>query len=292
MVAPRAARMAATLTALAACALASGAGCSADLPLDAGVPLDGGIGEAGEPDGSAGAGDLTTLPPDLACGRALSSCASRCTNTAIDPDHCGGCGRACGPGTRCSGGRCAVPCALVGLPDPPLVDLATAPGGIAVADFNRDGRLDLAVALSAASSVVVLPGVGHGSFGEATGHPVGIGPEELATADLDGDGDADLVVANRQNATIGVLLNSGGGAFAPMVRHEVSPIPVALALADFDGDGRADIAVLNLGDNTISVLRGTGNGGFAAPQVLPAAGAPIVSSPRISMATGARTCSS
>lgn len=84
------------------------------------------------------------------------------------------------------------------------------PRGIAVADVNGDGKLDLLTANSNTSVAGVLLGTGTGTFGPLTTYDTGMGstPFGLVVTDVNGDGKPDLVLANNTSDTAGVLLNA------------------------------------------------------------------------------------
>jgi hypothetical protein len=83
--------------------------------------------------------------------------------------------------------------------------------GLAIGDFNGDGKADLAVGGYIAGAVSILIGAGNGTFAShvnyaAEGEPVGI-----ATGDFNGDGKTDLAVANGGTAGLVRVWRVGGG---------------------------------------------------------------------------------
>jgi hypothetical protein len=118
----------------------------------------------------------------------------------------------------------------------------------AVADFDGDGRLDIAVATYSGSSsdasrdsVVLFSGDGRSGFGAPRTYTSGRSPTSLAAGDVDGDGIADLAVCNQSGDSVTVFLGGKGG-LRPGATLAV-PHPVFVALGDLDGDGKADLAV-------------------------------------------------
>ena len=186
----------------------------------------------------------------------------------------GGAPLACSGGSTCQAGGCVAPACTgaLGLPGPPELSQHVA---VAAADFDGDGKEDLAVADGDTDSVTVLFGLGNGAFAAPVRFPAGLAPSNVAAADLNGDGRPDLVVANGVGGTVNVLLNLGGGAFAPAVAYAAVKAPGAIAVVDLDGDGNADIAVADEGGSTVGVLLGQGGGAFA-PAIGVNAGANLV----------------
>ena len=140
------------------------------------------------------------------------------------------------------------------------------PYGVAVADFNGDGKPDMVVVNSGvvpyyAGSVDVLLGNGDGSFRAPVNYPTGTGSSFVAVADFNGDGRPDLVVVN-WGGSVSVLLGKGDGTFQASVSYLAGNTPFSLAVGDFNGDGKPDLAVANNGDNTVTVLLGRGDGNF------------------------------
>ncbi len=141
----------------------------------------------------------------------------------------------------------------------------------AVADFNRNGRLDLVLVNRADNNVTVLLGNGSGEFRTAPGSPFAVGtkPEAVAAGDFNGDGRPDLAIADfgdSNGGNVSVMLGNGAGGFSAAAG---SPFalgmlnPTAIALGDFNRDGKLDIAVGFLHSVTPAVLLGNGAGRFS-----------------------------
>src|ERR1700733_12725006 len=106
---------------------------------------------------------------------------------------------------------------------------------VAVADVNGDGKPDLIVANSCATSnsctngaVGVLLGNGDGTFRAVVSYGSGeVYADSVVVADVNGDGKPDLLVANEcagssstcNNGTVGVLLGNGDGTFRVAVNY-------------------------------------------------------------------------
>src|SRR5215472_11792190 len=131
------------------------------------------------------------------------------------------------------------------------------PAGVAVGDFNGDGKLDLAVCDLNVNTISVLLGNGDGTFQapHTFADPAMTHPYFVAAGDFNRDGKQDLVVSNELGSpTIAVLLGNGDGTFQAGQSLAVDNDPVFVAVSDFNGDGAPDLAVANLHALTISVL--------------------------------------
>lgn len=122
--------------------------------------------------------------------------------------------------------------------------------GIAMGDFNEDGILDVATAVSRRAAGIVpseiavqlgqgAAGVGNGLLGVATAFPAGLSAIGLSAADLNSDGILDLVTNNFGSNTVSVLFGGGtggvgDGTFAPPVAFSAGGSPHHLVLADFN----------------------------------------------------------
>ena len=155
------------------------------------------------------------------------------------------------------------------------VAAGTGPRSVAAADFNGDGRPDLALANNTSNNVSVLlnttaPGATTLIFAAPATLPAGTGPSSVVAADLNGDGRPDLVVADNGSDNASVLLNTTApgaatASFAAATSVGAGLSPVSLAAVDLNGDGRPDLAVVN-GNNTsnnLTVLLNTTAAGAA-----------------------------
>lgn len=136
---------------------------------------------------------------------------------------------------------------------------------VEVADFDHDGRPDLATAAIGTSNYAILLGNGDGTYTLKESKPSGgIAGECFGIGDLDGDGELDLAIANSATlqvvGNVAVLLGNGDGTFGDPVGYPVGVTPWAASIVDFDGDGRRDVGVANGVNTSVSILLGNGDG--------------------------------
>jgi uncharacterized protein (TIGR03437 family) len=116
------------------------------------------------------------------------------------------------------------------------------PTVVALADFDRDGNLDVAVANATDRTVSVFRGDGSGRFLTQFGTPavVPVGVTSLTIADFNTDGKPDLLVSGTEGTA--VLLNNGTRLLAGNPPLEGVTIVAPVVVADFDGNGTLDSA--------------------------------------------------
>ena len=151
--------------------------------------------------------------------------------------------------------------------------------GLAAADLNGDGHLDIASANGATLSWIF--GNGNGTFGTPNvftyPSPMGEGGAvAVAAADLNHDGHIDLATAGG-NVVAGasIFINSGTGTFTrtQYSMPQAPANPISVTLADLDGDGNIDIVTADQfgctpwGSN-LAARPGNGDGTFGAAQVI------------------------
>ena len=145
------------------------------------------------------------------------------------------------------------------------------PNDIAVGDFNRDGRLDLAFANHETQQLTVLLGDGRGGFAPAPHSPVTVAvrphPHGIAAGDFNGDGIPDLVTDSWAEDRLEILFGDGKGGFRmPGTYVAVGRHPYQrIRAGDLNGDGRADLVSTNLDGDNVTILLGDGRGGFRQP---------------------------
>jgi hypothetical protein len=156
------------------------------------------------------------------------------------------------------------------------------PIDLVVADFNRDGKLDI-VTGNSGYTVSYFQGNGDGTFQPGVSTQTDHRMFGLTAADLRGNGILDLITAGDTYGWVSILRGNGNGTFQLAQRIGFSGSTSVVA-ADFRGIGKPDIAVVNedhqageggWGD-TITLLLNDGSGGFSETrtQTYPLSSAP------------------
>ena len=147
------------------------------------------------------------------------------------------------------------------------IALPEAAGGLAAADFDGDGAIDLATVLS--SGTAVLHNNGDATFVVADQLPNLYG--QLVAADLDGDRAPDLLLVNYGDHAIYVAANLPGAGWQAPVTIPLAYIPNSIAVADFNRDQRLDVMVAVLGSG-LSLFTRTADSRFEPAGAIPLEG--------------------
>ncbi len=158
--------------------------------------------------------------------------------------------------------------------DPVVLPIASTLRDAAVADFDADGRPDVAVADLAGGSVRVFAIRADGTLVPGQIVPMAAQATALVASDLNGDGRPDLAAACTAADVVAIRFNTGAGAFGPVVTLATGDGPNLLALADAESDGDPDLLVVHGADRRAVLLRNDGAGAFAAERQFTAVTAP------------------
>jgi hypothetical protein len=163
--------------------------------------------------------------------------------------------------------------------DPLRFPCGSQPRGLALADFDADGNLDVATGLAAGLSL--LFGHGDGTFGAPVFLAGGEDHTSVVSGDFDGDHLPDLAANNSTAGDVSVFLGMGGGTFGPQTRFPAGLHPFPLVAADVDADGRLDLVDGSDGNPpfvglpSVAVLYGSGDGTFEPPSFLKTGDTPM-----------------
>jgi hypothetical protein len=113
------------------------------------------------------------------------------------------------------------------------------PYGLALADFNLDGTIDLAFTLG--DTLFVMANKGGAVFAPPARYAAGDNPY-LAAGDFDGDGWPDLAISDSANNSVILYLNAHDGGFKPAKVYDAGTLqPVGMNAGCFDPSGRLDL---------------------------------------------------
>lgn len=153
-------------------------------------------------------------------------------------------------GAACAGAAGQCPVSFFFTPfNNSIPGFGTQAGPIAMADFNRDGRPDVAFCNSAAGTVLVQ----MGNSADWVGYPMGTGPATVVVGDFDGDSNADFATINQTSRDLAIRFGDGSGGFSPPAVRRVGVDPNWLVAKDLNLDGIDDLVVVSRGDDSLYV---------------------------------------
>lgn len=156
--------------------------------------------------------------------------------------------------------------------------------GVALADLDRDGSLDLLYTARGTGRsgdlktgrLYLCRGLGDWKFAKPIVLEAGISAYYVETADLNEDGYLDILVPNELGRTASFWISPGPSIFkntSPLKRQTVNPSGFRIndvRARDFTGDGHLDILTANWGSSTVSLFPGRGDGTFGKERLMPA----------------------
>ena len=149
-------------------------------------------------------------------------------------------------------------------------------GNPITADFNGDGRLDLAGGVG--QGVAVALGNGNGTFQPYTVFPAASYTQNFVAGDFNSDGRQDIIATiNSRQFNLSLLIGNGDGTFLPPVNfaNTLGADSASIIAADLNNDVRLDVVILHTStcneinctpSNLMTVMLGNGNGTFQTPQ--------------------------
>ncbi len=134
--------------------------------------------------------------------------------------------------------------------------------GIVSADFNLDGKPDLATVNNDSNSVSILLNSGSGSFLQPFALSVFTDPVTIVKGDFNNDGKTDIATLSGGWDKISILLGIGNGSFNPPVFFSTAAFARSMDAADFNKDGNLDLVTCTSSGTpvNVSIYLGTGTG--------------------------------
>jgi len=134
------------------------------------------------------------------------------------------------------------------------------PGGIVIADVDKDGRPDIITISYQEQTMSVFRNIssnGQVAFDTRIVYDLYGYPMDVSTADLDGDGMVDIALATTGGASV-FRNTSVPGMISFAVRQDLATggsWPNGAKLVDVDGDGKLDLVVVNINSNQLTFFR-------------------------------------
>ncbi len=136
--------------------------------------------------------------------------------------------------------------------------------GIACADANDDGWLDLWVADFNGGLSLMLSN-GAGGFSQSAYVNLPNGCWMITLGDVNGDGNVDAAIVNAGASNASIVFGDGAGGLSAPTNYSVGSFPLAVDLGDLDGDGDLELVTSSFSASVYTVFRNNGSGVFQSP---------------------------
>jgi flagellin-like hook-associated protein FlgL len=142
---------------------------------------------------------------------------------------------------------------------------ATFAMAVAIADFNGDGKADLALANESDGALRIHFGNGDGTFQASTSWQNSVPKlQHLDIADVNGDGNMDVIGNTEVQGTVEVWLGNGNGTFNASISLDAGVNAYPVIAVDVNGDSRLDLVNTDWSASVVNVFIGNGDGTFNA----------------------------
>jgi hypothetical protein len=132
-----------------------------------------------------------------------------------------------------------------------------------VGDYDGDGDLDMAIALTATNNRLAIHlNNGDATFSASADYLHDRKPSGISGSDIDLDGWIDLVVWSYWVDSVFVLLNQGDGTFGQSAVYHFVEMSRQIAISDLNNDGYYDLVVPC--SDSLMIMTGNGDGTFSA----------------------------
>ena len=142
------------------------------------------------------------------------------------------------------------------------------PQEVVLADFNHDGKLDMATADFTSQDISILLGKGDGTFEAPRKFSTTLAPAALTVGDFNRDGHLDLAVSEygfQVQPILQIFFGKGDGTFEAGPVYQLAGLSYDIAAADLSSNDILDLVVADNTANVVSVYKGKGDGTFAVP---------------------------
>ncbi len=132
------------------------------------------------------------------------------------------------------------------------------PSSVAVADFNNDNKLDIAVTNNGSGNLGIFLGQGNGTFVAQTTYSTGSNsnPQYIAVGDFNKDNQLDIAIVDAKNDRLHIFPGYGSGNFATVTTYDTisGSSPYSIAATDVNNNNQSDVVITNYGTNNVFAL--------------------------------------